>query len=180
MAKYQIFKDSGQINQERIRHIEQVVTRIARRSIGKSSALITPYPISNAVFGEDIKGSVLRYMFPCDGRITKGLIMFDKVHRNGVTVKVKISDSESADYREFIINIKQLVIKPNLKVGSGDRLEISINPVGEDKITEVWISYLWVPTMRDVEVKSFLLEELEDEVEKSFEDILLEEVNERV
>ena len=49
-------------------------------------------------------------------------------------------------------------------VDSGDRLTVSIEPLDETPVTEVWISFLWKPSTKDVEVKKFLLDEVEGDV----------------
>jgi len=163
------------VDLERIDHIEKVVTRLARKSNNLSSVLITPYPISNAIFGEDVKGSILRYMFPCKGAIAKGLIKLGNKPKGGAEVKIKISNNSYSDSRGFIINSLQLMMKPELDVSPGDCLDISIEPVNDtEKLKEVWVSFLWIPTIKDVDIKHFLIEEL-DKLEESTIEELVEE-----
>ena len=173
--KHPIFKSNTPINQERISFIELVVTRLARRARKKAIALITPYPISNAVFGKDVRGVILRYMFPCEGTITKGLIVLGRKPDTGVSIGVKISNDIHVDSKGYIITRKSLLVEPGISVDSGDRLEISINPVTEkDIVTEAWTSFLWIPSVRDIEAKSFLIDELEEGL-LEFQNNLLEE-----
>jgi len=172
--KQPIFVKNKPINEERISFIELIVTRLCRRARKKAVALITPYPISNAVFGEDIKGTILRYMFPCEGIITKGLIVLGRKPDTGVSIGVKISNDIHVNSKGYIITRKNLLVKPELKVDSGDRLEVSINPVTEkDTVTEVWTSFLWLPTIKDIEAKSFLIDELEKGIPDLLEDTLM-------
>ena len=173
--KHPIFKSNTPIDQERISRIELVVTRLARRARKKAVALVTPYPISNAVFGEDIKGTILRYMFPCEGTITKGLIDLGKKPKTGVSINVRISNDVHEDTKSYVITRRFLLTEPRLAVDSGDRLEVSINPLTEeDKVTEAWVSFLWLPSVKDVEAKSFLIDELEEGL-LEFQNNLLEE-----
>ncbi len=53
-----------------------------------------------------------------------------------------------------------MVVSPNTPVKGGDCLDISIEP-GSELVTEVWVSFLWVPSVKDIEAKSYLIEELE-------------------
>lgn len=144
----------------RIKKLETMVDRLSRRAVKKTTGLITPYPISNAIIG-DVTGVVLRYMFPCEGTIVKGIIHFGHDPVTIVGVRLKISNKEKVTSTEFITDKQDFVYEEEVEVVSGDRLEIEIEP--QEPITEVWVSFLWVPTIKDVEAKSFLIDEIENE-----------------
>ena len=58
----------------------------------------------------------------------------------------------------------------------GDCLDISIRPVDEsDKLNEVWVSFLWVPTIKDADIKHFLIEGLDKLEESTIEELVEEE-----
>ncbi len=149
---------------ERIEKLETITKRLMRRAGKKTSVFITPYPISNAVFGEDIKGPILRYMFPCDGVVTKGFVRLGKKPKTSVMLGVKMFNEIGSSSKGFSLERKFLGIQPNLPVIAGDCLEISLEP-SEEPVTEVWISFLWKPTVKDVEAKSFLIEDLENDLQ---------------
>jgi hypothetical protein len=136
-----------------------------RRAHKRAVALITPYPISNAVFGDKVEGVVLRYMFPCDGVISKGIIKINLKPKKEVIVGVKISNETGSASKGFVLEKKVSVIEPNLKVVAGDCLEIAVAPT-EEVVNEVWISFLWRPSIADVEAKSYLIEDLEKMIEE--------------
>ena len=48
--------------EKRLKQLEMVTQRLARRSKKTTSAILTPYPISNAVSGEVVKCVVLKYI----------------------------------------------------------------------------------------------------------------------
>ena len=151
--------------EDRVKQLEMVTTRLMRRSGKRAAVLITPYPISNAVFGEKVEGPVLRYMFPCDGVVTKGFVRLGKKPKTNVMLGVKMFNESGSASKGFSLERKFLSIQPNLTVIAGDCLEISLDP-GEEIVTELWISFLWRPTVRDIEAKSYLIEELEDDLQK--------------
>ena len=153
------------MDNKRIEQLETITTRLMRRAGKRTTALITPYPISNAVFGEKIEGSVLRYMFPCDGTVTKGIVRLGKKPKINITLDVKMFNELGSSPKGFSLEKKLSFIQPNLPVIAGDCLEISLEP-SEEPVTEIWISFLWKPTMKDVEAKSYLIEELEDDLQK--------------
>jgi len=155
--------------EDRIKKLEIITKRLSRRAKKQTSALITPYPISNAVIGEKVEGEVLHYMFPCEGKITKGVIDLGKKPKQSIIVSISLMGEEIGKSREFIISKKRLIITPNIKVNTFDKLTISVSYEAEkldDNITEFWTAFLWVPEVKDVEVKSFLLDEIEDDLLK--------------
>ena len=151
--------------EERIKQLEKVTERLMRRTRKAAIGLITPYPISNAVFGDRVEGPILRYMFPCDGRVTKGMLSFSSKPKNPVNVDIKIFNDSTSAVKGFVIDKKTISVVPNLDVKAGDCLEVSLSTLPDDIVTGVWISFLWIPTVKDVEAKSFLIAELESDVE---------------
>ncbi len=151
--------------EDRLANIELITKRLMRRAKKASVALITPYPISNAVFGEKVEGPILRYMFPCDGVVTKGYVRLGKKPKQSIELEVKMFNDSSSNMKGFVLSRKFLSIEPNLPVKAGDCLEITLIP-SEEIVTEIWISFLWKPTVKDLEAKSYLIEELEKSVEE--------------
>ena len=61
------------------------------------------------------------------------------------------------------------ILNFNTKVKDFSRLTASISYESENleqNVTELWLGFLWIPTMKDVEAKSFLFEELENDLDK--------------
>jgi len=150
------------MEEQRIKQLETVTRRLMRRAGKRATALITPYPISNAVFGEKVEGPILRYMFPCDGVVTKGFVRLGKKPKTPVMLSVKMFNESGSASKGFSLEKKFLSIQPNLPVIAGDCLEISL--ASEEIVTEIWVSFLWKPMVKDVEAKSFLIEELENDI----------------
>lgn len=163
--KQPIFIKNIPIDEKRISKIEMVLSRLMRRSIKTTSAMLTPYPISNCISGEDVHGTILKYMFAAKGTINKGLIRFDKKCKSGVRITVLLKNDVGGESKSYIANGNQMLVKPDLKVYSGDRLTVSINPCDqEEKLNEVWIAFIWTPEVGEATVKSFLIDKL-DEIE---------------
>lgn len=150
---------------EKVDRLEMIVNRLLRRASKRSVALITPYPISSASFGDDIKGSILRYMFPCDGTITKGFVRLGEKPKEGVSIEVKMFNDEGSAVKGFTLDKRLLGIEPNLKVKAGDCLDISVIS-GESPVKEIWVSFLWKPSISDIEAKSYLIADLEKAIEE--------------
>lgn len=150
----------------RITKLETITKRLSRRSVKKTTGLITPYPISNAVIGDNVVGTILRYMFPCDGTITKGMIHFGEKPRDNVAIDVELANELGMSNLSYNTDKQNFVITSDTSVKSGNRLSVSVESL--EPITEVWIAFLWVPTINEVKAKSFLLNEiLNDNQEES-------------
>ena len=157
-----IFPKNVPIDEKRIAFIEKVVARLTRRSNKVAKAIITPCPISNCITGEDIKGDVLKYMFTSPGVIKKGGIFIHPKPKSGSAIVVTIENDLGGESRAYNVSRRNLLVEPNLKISAWDRLTISFHTVvPEEKVKEVWISLLWVPDVKDADVKNYLLEELD-------------------
>lgn len=171
--KQPLFKKHSTISHERIELIETIITRLVRRSRKTTKAIITPYPISNAIIGDDLigkslEGVILRYMFPCPGKITKGFIRLDKKPKDGVEINIRIFNDEKSESKGFTVDRKVTAVDTELDVNAGDCLEVTLTPNGESVVKEIWISMLWVPIGGDVQ--RFLIEELEKNIEDFIEE----------
>jgi hypothetical protein len=172
--KQPLFKKNVAITHERLERIELIVSRLVRRTRKVAQAIITPYPISNAISGEglvgkSLEGTVLRYLFPCNGKIVKGFIRLDKKPKDGVSIDIKIFNDVTSESKGFTIEKKVLDVSTDLVVKAGDCLEITLTPNGESVVKEVWISMLWVPDSGDVQ--DFLIEDLEKVIEEFTEEL---------
>lgn len=162
-----LFIQNIPIDEKRISFIEKVVTRLARKSIKKITGVITPYPISNCVIGEDIRGDVLKYMFPLRGKINKGLIVLGSKPKEGIVVGLTLTNDLGSNAKSYVITKKTMAVDPNVDVYSGDRLTISVHPTNEEtKVSEIWIAFTWVPLVEDAQLKSCLIEELEKTIDQ--------------
>lgn len=169
-----LFKKRVAIDQERIERIEDIITRLAYRSRKIAKAIITPYPISNAISGEGLVGKslagvILRYMFPCPGKVTRSYIRLDKKPKDGASINIRIFNDETSESKGFAVEKKTLAVNIDLDVKPGDCLEVTLESFGESVVKEVWISMLWVPISGDVQ--RFMI----DELEKVIEDLVEEE-----
>jgi hypothetical protein len=150
---------------DKIEELEMITKRLMRRAGKHSSAMITPYPISAAMFGDKVEGPILRYMFPCAGTVTKGMVKLGNKPKNPVTVKIKMFNDTNSVSKGFSIEKKSLTIEPDISVVAGDCLEVSL-VAEEETVTEIWMAFLWKPTTKDVEVKTFLIEDLENDLQE--------------
>ncbi len=159
----ELFENAPEDPIERQKFTEKVISRLARRSRKTITAVVTPYPISNASFNVDINGTILRYMFPCNGKITKGFLRLSAKPRKEVHLRVKVFNDTSVTEKTYNISKKLTDSVFDLSVLPGDCLEVSLlNEDKENPITEAWISFLWEPSVSDVITRSFLIDEIEN------------------
>jgi len=149
--------------ESRIKKLEMIVQRLVlKHKKDRTHAMVTPYPISNNITGEEVSGAVLKYMFASRGIINKGLIRFDKKLKSGVRITVLIENDVDGQSKTYIANRRDMLIEPKFEVFSGDRLIVSVNPCDPDDgvLTEVWVAFTWTPQVGEATVKSFLVDKL--------------------
>jgi len=151
--------------EKRVKKLEIITERLTRKAKKKmTSAMITPYPISNCAMGEDVHGPILKYMFSERGVIGKGLIKFDKKLKSGVIVTVTLNRDEGSQSKSFVANGNQLMVELGLEVYKWDRITVIIvpNDPEDEKLNEVWVAFSWTPYVGEATVKSFLIDQLEE------------------
>lgn len=158
--KQPIFVANAPIDEKRISFIEKIVSRLARRSRKVTRAMISPIPISVCALGEDISGNIMKALM-FEGKITKGIIKLAVVPKKEVKVDIRIDGIGTTCY---LTKAKQ-ALDLNLETIDGSILKVAVYPTDlEDKITEVLVSIFWTPSKSNIEVKSFLIDELEKPV----------------
>ena len=150
---------------ERIDELEMMVKRLSRRAVKKTTAIITPIPISNCVMGEEVKGDILKYMFACPGTITQGGIFLAQRPDSGAAIVLSVEGSVDTESRSYHVTRRNMIFKPDMKVDTWERLTVSFYAVdpNKDKFNEVWIALLWTPEVKDATIKNYLIEKLDAE-----------------
>ncbi len=164
--KQPLFTKNVPIDEKRISHIERIVARLTRRARSVTKAIITPYPISYCATGDDIVGDILKYLFCSRGQVVKGMVILGSKPKEGVAIVISITNDLGKTEKSYNITRKSIIVEPNFTIFSGDKLTVSIYPINPevDKITEVWLSFLWIPHVKDAEVKNFLIDEIENDL----------------
>ena len=152
------------MEESRIKKLEVITQRLMRRAHKHIVGLITPYPISNSVVGDKIGGVILRYMFPCSGTITKGMVNLINKPKKWVSINVKLFNENKSTVKGFTVDRRMVTVEPNIPILAGDCLEVSLTTSSEDTVSEIWIAFLWTPSMKDVNAKSFLISEIENDI----------------
>ena len=142
---------------------EKIIERLKRRVQKVAKAMVSPFPISSAVKGDDVSGDILRYLFCADGKITKGRVFFPAKPKEAFQLEVKIENEEGGNSVFYSVSKRTAAVEPNIEVKAGDRLTISVISLSDDLVTECWVSFLWLPTVADADAKTFLMQELEVE-----------------
>lgn len=161
--KQPLFIQNTPIDEKRISFIEKVVSRLSRRSGKVAKAMISPIPISICVFGEEISGNIMKSLL-FKGTVVRGIVQLGEKPKGVVRIEIKISDGAKMDTKAIYLDKQRGVIDLNLPVLDGSVLSISIYPENEaDKITEIMMSVLWTPDKTEIDVKNFLIDELEEQ-----------------
>jgi len=149
--------------EERLNKLETIVSRLARKSKKTASAMITPYPISFCVSGDDVKGRLMKYLFPAKGIIKRGLVTLDRAPSSNAEVTIEVSGKKGGSAKSYMIERGSFSFEPNMEITTGDLLTVSIYPDKDDKFTEVCVALYWVPHVKETEVKQHLIDDIDKE-----------------
>jgi hypothetical protein len=165
--KRPLFIKNIPVDESRISHIETIVSRLARRSRTSATGIVTPFPISSYT-DAPVNKVVLRYMFPASGMVTKGAIFIEGMPKEGVNITVSILNALGKSSQTYFTKRRDLLLEPNKSIFAGDRLVIEMEQVAPaETLSGIWIAFLWSPSVKDTQVKQFLIEEL-DKLEESY------------
>lgn len=149
----------GETTEEKMSHLNVLLKRMSKKLHKTVTGIITPFPISG--YAKDpVDSVVLRYMFPAGGKITVGGAYIESMPKDGIDIYTNIHRGDSVISNSVWTNKKYVLINPDVGILAGDRLVISVVPKGGE-VSGIWISFLWVPEVKDSEIKQFLIEDLE-------------------
>jgi hypothetical protein len=161
--------------EDRVKKLETITGRLMRRSGKTAVAMTPPIPISYVVSGDDIKGIIFKYMFPCSGVVKSGLVKLDHKPKKHASLSVRLFDDSDSQTIGFSINTPISSKSIDISVNAGDCLEVSLEPY-EDIFTEVWISFIYIPSLAMSDKEAFLIDTLETN-RSNFELTLIEDKN---
>ena len=154
----------GSTLEQQMKSVDGYLNSWNRRIPKTVAGVITPFPISG--FAKDPKDNVvLRYMFPVGGKITIGGAFFDTMPEGGVDIYLNIHRGDAVNSTTVFVTTQTIIVEPDAEILAGDRLIVSAVPKGDGKITGVWTSFLWIPSVKVAEVRNFLLKEINSEGE---------------
>ena len=149
----------GDTVEKQMKHLNVLLKRMSKKLHKTVVGVITPFPISGYT-KDPVDSVVLRYMFPSSGKITVGGAYIESMPKDGIDIYTNIHRGDSVLSNSVWTNKKYVLINPDVEILAGDRLVISVVSKGGD-VSGIWVSFLWVPEVKDSEVKQFLIEDLE-------------------
>ncbi len=155
----------GETLEDQIKSVDIILSRFSRRLRKTVTGIITPFPISNYV-QTPVDGTVLKYMFPAEGKILSGVVYIEDMPKSGIDLYTVLWRGEAFDSRTLFTRKNLTVVHPNIEVIVGDRLTVSVVAKGGAQASGIWISLLWEPKVSDAVIKKFLIEELNKQQEE--------------
>jgi hypothetical protein len=146
----------GETLEEKFESINRALVRLAFGSRKLVPMPIPPYPVSSYVTTPDENGAVLRYLFPCSGKISKGCIVLDNISKEGVVIETNIVNSHGSTGKSTTVKQRVNLFNIEMVISAGDMLEVSVSDLG---VRNIWAAFLWSLSAPS-EVKQFLVDEL--------------------
>jgi hypothetical protein len=145
---------------KRVEAISKILPRLAIRAKKTTTGLVSPQTVMVHKEGEDIQGPIFKGML-FKGSLTKAIIIFSERPKSPINIEVKILNGDAGESKVFYASKAKSMIDLGIDTEDGSAISISIHPVKEDyKVTEVWLSMLWTPSVSNTEAKQYLIDEL--------------------
>lgn len=149
----------GNTLKKQMESVDRILKSYSYKLHKTTTGLITPFPISS--YSETSEKPVIRYMFPADGKITAGGMCIEEMPKAGVSINITVCSGLECESKVVETKRQHIAISPNLEVKFGSRLIIKVSPVNEgDIVSNIWIAFLWVPVIKDIETRQFLIDDL--------------------
>jgi hypothetical protein len=146
--------------EKRVEAISKILPRLAVRARKTTVGLVSPQTIMAYAEGEDVRGPIFKGLL-FKGSLTKAIILFNERPKSPVGVEIKVLHSGVGKSKVFYADRAKSESVLNIDVEDGTAVSISIHPVKDDyKVTEVWLSMLWTPSVSNTEAKQYLIDEL--------------------
>ena len=148
----------GNTLKKQMESVDKILKAYSYRLRKTATGFVTPFPISKY---SDLSGTVLRYMFPIGGKITVGGVYIEEMPKSGVDIKVTVCSGPLCDSKSVTSKKNPVAVMPDFEVFPGTRLVVEISPANDKETASgIWIAFLWVPKVKDTEIKQFLVEDL--------------------
>lgn len=149
----------GNTLKKQMESVDKILKSYSYKLHRTSTGLITPFPISN--YSETSEKPIIKYMFPADGKITAGGMCIEGMPKAGVSVNITVCSGLECESKVVETRRHNTAISPNLKVRFGSRLIVKIDPINDgDVVSDIWIAFLWIPAVKDIEARQFLIDDL--------------------
>lgn len=142
---------------ERLAYLERVVARLTRRQVKKIVSVVPAVPVCLYGIAPDEGGVLARFMFPASGMLKKVSLYFVGIEKPTIA-NVEFERAGMSQRYEFTVGKRGLVEEVAVTIEALDRVTLRAAQ------GPLWAAFLWQPAMKDGEIKTHLLDELEAEV----------------
>ena len=158
--KQPMFIQNTPIDEKRISFIERVVSRLSRRTHKTTTAVIPPQVIMAYKSGEDIHGDIFKGIL-FKGRLGKTILLFNEKPKSEIRIDIKVLSGDKGETKTFYVSRIKSEVDLDIDTKDGTIISISIYSVDEKyKVTEVWISTLWHPSVSSSKTEQYLIDDL--------------------
>lgn len=174
------FQVKGNTAEQKLKHMETVVTRLARRAHKTVGVAIPPIPISlyipDAGSVRGIGGGIISYLSPIGGEIKK---IFAKILWAGFgsgSLHVEVDRNKDITGSLFSLSKNSNSFDSSISLNEGDEVVISLHDMRgkriEDPIPQfaMIVSFLFVPIVSKESIKETAIDALEEKVNEVVSD----------
>lgn len=147
----------GQDVGTRMKALEVVAKRTAKKKAKKIAGILFPYPISGCAV-PDAEGAVFKTIFPVDGSLIRAVVHAEiKSPDNPLELEAFLEVDSDTYSRMVVVRKIPTVADLELPVLLGSRLTVRV--VSGDVQGPVWVGLLFIPHVSDAKIRKVAAED---------------------
>jgi hypothetical protein len=153
----------GKSAQERLDNAERFLQHMKRRMNKKVGVSIPPVPVSEFCFQPESDGTLMRYMFPSNGRIESAAIYAENWPSDQKRVSLTADIATENDAFQKFFDLKPIVnvFQVEMDVEPGARFELKLSDPSVE-ISRIWLAFLYRVDPSKAHLHQILVEKLEE------------------
>jgi len=153
---------SGKNYKERLDSTERYLQHIKRRLVSKVGAAVPPVPVSDFCEAPEEDGTIMRYMFPSQGRVRTAAVFIDNWESESkrIGIVADVANQTGSFQRSFELKNQVNIFEAGLEVVAGSRLQLRLSDPSE-KVFQIWIAFVYSLTPHNSDIHKILVDELE-------------------
>lgn len=158
-------KLKGKTTNDKLNHLEIILTRMSRRMQTKVLTVMPPIPISMVLDEVPASGVILRWMNPASVVVRTACLYVGKYDEKSTSIfSLSKDNAEGSNTFKFETRKDLTLVKPDFRLAAGDRVTFTAEKPAI--IHGVWIAFLLEYAVKDSAKEKLLIDELLSQIEK--------------
>ena len=164
----------GRTEEEKFKSIELILNRMSRKLGNKVIGILPISPLFHFCEAPATGGEIAKIVFPASGLITKAAFHVDRRGKKPFKIRIDLLNDSLGVEMSKTVTISHLteISTLDVRVAEGDRAVITYIPTIEDEVIHgIWFSLLYQIDIKHLNTRTYLLEELDNLLQKDVRDV---------